>query len=500
MSAATQDSLHVVILGAGPAGLAAGHELVANGVAVTVLERNGYVGGLCRTVHDAGYKFDLGGHRWFTKNEDLNNWFRRLMEGELVMVERISRIYYGGKYYMYPVSIGDVVRKAGPVTIVKAGFAFLWAAVRYAVLNSPIRNMKDAYTAQFGSILYEMFFRRYTEKVWGKPCEELSADWVAQRSKGLSIWTVAREALAKHKSQVQSLIEEFMYPRDGYMRIPERMAEDIAQAGHRVLLNATVKGIVVHGANDLEIVYATPEGERSIRAHHVVSTIPLSLLAQMVVPKADAGVLQAARGLEFRDLITVNLRLRRKQVSKDTWLYVQDQNILFGRLHEPKNWSKAMVPDDDHTSLVLECFCTAGDEIWSLSDDDVARRCVRDLAEKLGFIDAADVEGWSVVRTRFAYPVYDLQYAGKLAMINGFLKQFDGLHIVGRTGTFRYNNADHSIEMGLLLARKILGHEVDHMQVNTEQEYHEIKRADRIERDRYEAGTRAAVRKFTHPA
>jgi protoporphyrinogen oxidase len=499
MNVPAGDAMHVVVLGAGPAGLATAHELAAHGVDVTVLERNAYVGGLCRTIHEDGYKFDLGGHRWFTKNEDLNNWFRRLMEGELVMVERISRIYYSGKYYMYPVQIGDVVKNAGPVTIVKAGFAFIWAAVRYAALNHPIGNMKDAYTAQFGSTLYEMFFRRYTEKVWGKPCEELSADWVAQRSKGLSIWTVAREALSSRKSNVQSLIEEFMYPRDGYMRIPERMAEDITAAGHRVLVNASVKGIVLHGPNDLEVIYATPDGDRSIRAQHVVSTIPLSLLAQMVSPRADESVFAAARSLSFRDLITVNLQLNRKQVSKDTWLYVQDEHILFGRLHEPKNWSRAMVPDDDHTSLVLECFCTAGDAIWSLSDDDVARRCVQDLSDKLGFIKPSDVAGWNVIRTRFAYPVYDLQYAGKLAVINDFLQTIQGLHIVGRTGTFRYNNADHSIEMGLLLARKILGYDVDHMAVNTEQEYHEIKQSDKIARDHYEAGTRVARGKFTSP-
>ena len=278
--------MHVVILGAGPAGLATGHELVANGVAVTVLERNPYVGGLCRTIHEGGYRFDLGGHRWFTKNEDLNNWFRRLMEGELVMVERISRIYYDGKYYMYPVAIGDVIKNAGPVTIIKAGFAFLWAAVRYAGFNAPIRNMKDAYTAQFGSTLYEMFFRRYTEKVWGKPCEELSSDWVSQRSKGLSIWTVAREALSNRKSQVQSLIEEFMYPRDGYMRIPERMAEDIEKAGQRVLLSSPVKGIVD----------PRPEGHRG-RVRHAggrsLASAPTtscrrfrsSLMAQIVTPE-----------------------------------------------------------------------------------------------------------------------------------------------------------------------------------------------------------------------
>ncbi|HVE89310.1 MAG TPA: FAD-dependent oxidoreductase, partial [Burkholderiaceae bacterium] len=453
-------SKRVVVLGAGPAGLACAHELAANDAKVTVLERNAYVGGLCRTVHDGGYKFDLGGHRWFTKNEDLNNWFRRLMEGHLVMVERISRIYYGGKYYMYPVALGDVIKNAGIVTIVKAGFAFMGAAVRYSVFNRPIKNMQDAYTAQFGATLYEMFFRHYTEKVWGKPCEELSADWVSQRSKGLSIWTVAREALSNRKTEVKSLIEEFMYPRDGYVRIPERMAEEVERAGHSVLLGASVKGIVVHGPNDLEVVYATADGDHTIRATDVVSTIPLSLLAQMITPKANDAVMQAARSLSFRDLITVNVRLRRKQVSRDTWLYVQDSSILFGRLHEPKNWSKAMVPDDDHTSLVLECFCTLGDAIWSLSDDDVARRCVADLTDKLGFIKRDEVEGWSVIRTRFAYPVYDLEYSGKLATIKEFVGRFEGLHIVGRGGTFRYNNADHSIEMGLLLGRKILGFDV----------------------------------------
>ena len=499
ISAADTAPMHVVILGGGPAGLATGHELAANEVAVTVLERNGYVGGLCRTVQDSGYRFDLGGHRWFTKNEDLNSWFRRLMEGELVMVQRISRIYYDGKYFMYPVAIGDVVKKAGPATIFRAGLAFLWAAVRYSVFNSPIRNMKDAYTAQFGSTLYEMFFRRYTEKVWGKPCEELSSDWVSQRSKGLSIWTVVQEALSSRRSRVQSLIEEFMYPRDGYMRIPERMAEDIEAAGQRVLVNATVQRIVVHGPNDIEVMYATPEGEKSIRAHHVVSTIPLSLLAQIVIPQADARVLKVARDLEFRDLITVNLKLRRKQVSSDTWLYVQDSDILFGRLHEPKNWSKAMVPDEDHTSLVLECFCTLGDAIWSMTNDEVAQRCVRDLTDKLRFIQSSDVEGWTVVRTRFAYPVYDLQYASKLELIKGFLGQFEGLHIVGRTGTFRYNNADHSIEMGLLLGRKILGYDVDHMQVNTEQEYHEIKHAHGIRREQYQLDGRPRSGKVTSP-
>ena len=486
MNRSGEDNMHVVILGAGPAGLATGHELSANGRRVTALERNGYVGGLCRTVHDRGYKFDLGGHRWFTKNEDLNNWFRRLMAGELVLVERISRIYYGGKYYNYPVSFRDVMRNTTLFTLARAGIDFVVASFRYGVMNKPIRNMKDGYTAQFGKTLYEMFFRRYSEKVWGKPCEELSADWVSQRSKGLSVWSIAKEALSQKKTEIKSLIEEFMYPRDGYMRIPERMAEDIGKSGNQVVTNASVKAITYRGPNDFIVTYQGPEGEKQVNATHVVSTIPLGALAMMLTPKAEPAVVEAARGLVFRDLITVNLMLKKRQVSKDTWLYVQDENIIFGRLHEPKNWSPAMVPDAEHTSLVLECFCTVGDKIWSRTDDEVAQQCVADLVEKLHFVEPHEVEGWAVIRTRYAYPVYDLDYLNKIEIIKGFLGGFQGLQIVGRGGAFRYNNADHSIEMGLLLGRRLLGYDVDPMAVNTEAEYHEEVRTPQIRRDHYE--------------
>ncbi|MGZ8211528.1 MAG: FAD-dependent oxidoreductase [Burkholderiales bacterium] len=492
-SARRADSTHVVILGAGPAGLATAHELTANGVNVTVLEKNDYVGGLCRTVHEGGYKFDLGGHRWFTKNQHLDQWFRRLMAGHLVTVRRISRIYHGGMYFQYPLSVGDVVTKAGPLTILKAGVSFAWALVRYGGFGAPIRNMKDAYTAQFGSTLYEMFFRRYTEKVWGKPCEMLSPDWVAQRSKGLSVWSVAMNALSPRRNKVTSLVEEFVYPRDGYMRISERMAEDVVSAGGRVTLGATVRRIAIQGQNDIEVVFDGPDGPGSVRASDVVSTVPLGLLVQMLTPQPPEAALAAARSLEFRDLVTVNLKIRRQQVSADTWLYVQDGSVVFGRLHEPKNWSKAMVPDDEHTSLVLECFCTAGDALWKMSDDDIARRCIVDLAEQLRFVTPSEVEGWTVVRTRHAYPVYDLGYAEKLATIKAFLGTYGGLHIVGRGGTFRYNNADHSIEMGLLLGRRLLGHSVDHLEVNTEEEYLEEVRDGAPMRDRYAAVTAAPV-------
>lgn len=479
-------SKHVCILGAGPAGLATGHELSANNTKVTMLERNDYVSGLCRTVITKGYRFDLGGHRWFTQNEELNKWFRRLMKDEIVMVNRISRIYYNGKYFNYPLGIPDVIAKAGPLVILVAGLTYAKAALEYGIFEKSVNNMKEAYTKQFGSKLYEMFFKIYTEKVWGKPCEELSSDWVAQRSKGLNILTILREAIIHSKNKVISLVDEFMYPRLGFARICDRMAEDISRIDdNQIHLNSTVSQVIYHGPRNFEVQYIHDGKQKSVHADSVVSTIPLGILAQIIVPPADEKVLNAAKSMEFRDLITINVMLRRQQVSKDTWLYLQDRDLIFGRLHEPKNWSPDMVPDDEHTSLVLEVFCSAGDELWSLTDDALAQRCVDDLVDKLHFIERDEVEDWAVVRTRQAYPVYDMQYGEKTKIVNDFVKQFDGLHIAGRGGSFRYNNSDHSIEMGLMLGRKLLGYPVDHMTVNTESTYHEEKSVSGPQRDHY---------------
>lgn len=476
---------HVIILGGGPGGLATGHEVSTKGGKVTVLEKNDYVGGLCRTIEDEGYRFDLGGHRWFSKNEDLNNWFRHLMEGEIVLVERISRIYYNRKFFFYPIRFTDIFKNTGPFTIVYAGLAFFWSVAMQSIRKTPIVTMKQAYVSQFGTKLYDMFFRMYSEKVWGKPCEELSADWVSQRSKGLSVWTTVRDALIGSNNKVTSLIDEFMYPQYGYMRIPERLAEDIESSGSNVLLGAAVSKIHYHGPNDFEVFYVKEGQEQSVRGNAVVSTIPLGFLAQILIPECSEAVKTAANALEFRDLVTVNVRIKRKQVSPDTWLYIQDSDILFGRFHEPKNWSIDMVPDDEHTSLVLECFCSAGDEIWNMSDDEIAERCVRDLVDKLQFIKQEEYEGATIVRTRYCYPVYDLEYAGKLEVINEYIASFEGLNISGRGGIFRYNNADHSIEMGLMLGQKLLGYDIDHMAVNTEDDYQEVIGENEAKRDKY---------------
>jgi len=455
--------------------LAAAHSLTECGAPVTTFEKNEYVGGLCRTMEHNGFRFDLGGHRWFTKDRELHEWFLELMDGELVTVRRKSRIYYAGRYFDYPVSIRNVLANAGLKTSALAAASYLAAVVRGAFSRKEPANLQEAFTLQFGRKLFEMFFRQYSEKVWGRPCREISADWADQRSKGLSVFTAIRDAIRKRRDVV-SLIDEFVYPRLGYQRICERMAEEVECRGGQVVLSAPIRSIAYRGPHDFVLEHGPPGDSEHLEATHVVSTIPLSHLVRMLEPACDAAVRKAAESLCFRALITVTVMLARERVTSDTWLYVHDEDLIFARIHEPKNWSDAMVPDSRHTSLVCECFCSPSDATWNMSDEELVDRVVTDLADRLGFLSRDDVIDSCVLRTPNAYPVYDLDYRRKLTVIRSHLERFEGLFTIGRGGLFRYNNADHSIEMGRRVARRILGFEEDPGLVNTERAYHEEMR------------------------
>jgi protoporphyrinogen oxidase len=473
---------HVVVMGAGPAGLAAAHELSARGVDVTVLERAPWVGGLSLTWERDGFKFDLGGHRWFTKEDWLDEWFRTLMQGQLVTVNRISRIYFGGKYFDYPIRIGNVLRTAGPITSALAVASYAWALLKQMLWPIEIHTIRQAYEAQFGPVLYGMFFKHYTEKVWGRSCDELSSAWVTQRTKGLSIWRTLRNALLPRRyrsagsERVESLVDTFVYPRHGYQRISEQMQKNIEARGGRVLLNCRVTGVRIHEGRTF-IRYASREDDSTheIECDHAISTIPLGRLIQILDPEPPSDVIDASKGLEFRSVMTANIMLRREQVTRDTWLYVHDDRLGFARMHEPKNWSEAMAPPGT-TSVCAEWFCSEGDEVWRLPDEEVVERTVGHLADDLGFIDRSEVIDGFVLRAREAYPVYSLDYGERVSAIKDYLLRLEhAISIAGRGGTFRYNNADHSIETGILVAQNLLGlnHDVD--AVNREQEYHEEK-------------------------
>jgi protoporphyrinogen oxidase len=292
----------------------------------------------------------------------------------------------------------------------------------------------------------------------------------------MSLVTAVKDAVVPSKGKVVSLIDEFMYPRGGFGRFSERMADAIGAAGNQIRLKTGVEKVHRQGNRVVGITVSTENGTERIEADNYISSIPLTLLAKIMDPAPSADILAAADALTFRNIITVNIMLKKRQVTPDTWLYVHDRNILFGRFHEPKNWSPAMVPSDDLTSLVVEYFCSFGDQTWSMSEEQLVAQTVRHLVDDLKFITPDEVIGGFIVRAPRAYPAYVIGYQEPLAKIRSFIGQLDNLQIIGRYGTFRYNNTDHSIETGLLAAKNILGESHDLDQVNADDEYHEIKR------------------------
>jgi protoporphyrinogen oxidase len=465
----------VVIMGAGPAGLATGYALARAGLKVSVFEQASMVGGLARTLTRDGYRFDIGGHRWFTKKDELNHFLVDLMRDELIWVDRISRIYFGGKFVSYPLRTGEVVRSIGPVTGVRAASDFVRQQVTQRITKKPIVTMEDAYVAQFGRTLYELFFKNYSEKLWGEDCTRLSGDWVAQRSKGLSLLTAVRDAVKKSDGEVESLVDRFMYPKYGYGRISERMVEEIERTGGTVSLGWRVVSVQHDGRAIQSLTLSDGKREQVVGGDAFVSSIPMTELVHILRPAVDRELLDSTKLLTFRDLITVNMYIDRPQVTTDTWVYVHDPRVVFGRLHEPRNWSQEMVPNGK-TSLVLEIFCEADDEMWRRSDADILALVTRDLSQYLHFVEPNEVIGGFVERSRDAYPRYAVGYGAVVDAIKSCLRSFPNLSIVGRGGTFRYNNADHAIETGLLAARNILGESVDMDSVNSEPEYHEERR------------------------
>jgi len=471
---------NVVVMGAGPGGLCAAYTLTKAGVPARVVEKAPFVGGLARTIRrhteHGEFRFDIGGHRWFTKNDELNALFREVVDDELLWVNRISRIYFDGRYVDYPLKITNALRAIGPLVSARAIGDYAATRIRHSVSPAPITSMEDAYVDQFGPTLYRLFFQRYSEKVWGLPCGEMSGDWVTQRSKGMSLMTAVKDAIVPSKGKVVSLIDEFMYPRNGFGRFSERMADSIVAGGNEVALNAGVERIHREGTRITGITVQTADGPERIDADQFISSIPLTFLLQILDPPAPPEVIDAAKQLTFRNIITVNLMLRRRQVTPDTWLYVHDRDILFGRLHEPKNWSPAMVPGDEYTSIVAEYFCSFGDAIWQMSDDQLVERTIQHMVDDLHFVSRDEVLGGFAVRAPRAYPAYVLGYEKPLEIAKQFVASLENLQIIGRYGTFRYNNTDHSIETGLLAAKNILGEHHDLDRVNADQEYHEIKR------------------------
>jgi protoporphyrinogen oxidase len=463
-----------VIIGAGPAGLTAAYLLAAQGEPVRVFEQDRQVGGIARTVEYKGFRFDIGGHRFFTKVTAVNELWRSMLGAEFLKRPRLSRIYYNGTFFDYPLKPMNALFGLGIGNAVLAMLSYGWAHLR------PIRpevSLEDWVTNRFGRRLYRTFFKTYTEKVWGIPCQTLSAQWAAQRIKGLSLWTAVTSMLFgrfmnRGANQIKTLIEEFEYPRFGPGQMWERFHAAVEARGGRVELNAGVERLL-HENGSITAVDVNHAGRvERVAARSVLSTMPLRQLVRAFSPAPPAHVMAAADRLHYRDFITVALIIDTPHLFPDNWIYVHDAKVKLGRVQNFKNWSPDMVPDPQMSCLGLEYFCFEGDGLWTMADRDLVELGRREMAA-IGLIDPDKVVDGTVVRMPKAYPVYDEGYLDALAVVREYLAGFRNLQVAGRNGMHKYNNQDHSMVTAMLAVQNLLGGHTDVWDVNADDEYHE---------------------------
>jgi protoporphyrinogen oxidase len=466
---------HVVVVGAGPAGLTAAYVLSKAGARVTVLEGDDTVGGISRTARYKNFRFDIGGHRFFTKIAPVQELWRELLGDELITVPRLSRIYYNGKFFDYPLKAGNALRSLGPGNAAMIILSYLkWQYRPYPVED----NFEQWVTNRFGKRLYEIFFKTYTEKVWGVPCTEIRAEWAAQRIQGLSLARAILNAVAlnKRSTSIKSLIHEFQYPRLGPGQMWERCRDRVVAMGNQVLLGHRVVVFDVRDGRLTSVCAQTPEGERHFTADHVISTTDIRGLVRALCPVAPAAVLRAAEGLKYRDFLVVALMLNRDGLFPDNWLYIHSLGVRVGRIQNFNNWSADMVPEPG-TCLGMEYFCFAGDNLWTSSDEELIRLASSEL-QQLGIGGSADIVDGSVVRMPKAYPIYDSTYREHLDVLRSHLDPIPNLHTVGRNGMHKYNNQDHSMLTAMMTVWNMLGASHDIWNVNTDFEYHEEQKIE----------------------
>lgn len=473
-------NVDVAIIGAGPAGLTAGYLLTKQGKTVAIIEKDEtYVGGISRTVEHEGYRFDIGGHRFFSKSQQVVDLWNEILPDDFIQRPRMSRIYYEGKFYSYPLRAFEALSNLG----ILRSAACMLSYLRYKLFPvTEVKSFEDWTTNQFGHKLYSIFFKTYTEKVWGMPCNEMSSDWAAQRIKGLSLWSAVvdgvKRSLGLNKKPndgqaAKTLLETFRYPRLGPGMMWDAARDKIIAAGGTVIMGHGLEQLASDGAGSWRMSASGAEGKVVITAKDAISSAPMRELAARLHPLPDTTL--NASNLKYRDFLTVALKIKSEDLFPDNWIYIHDDKVQVGRVQNFRSWSPEMVPDEDVACVGLEYFCFEGDGLWSSSDEDLIALATKEM-NILGLCDPKDVIGGAVVRQEKAYPVYDEEYAANVEAMRQELEvKFPSLHLVGRNGMHRYNNQDHAMMTAMLTTENIIAGKrlYDTWCVNEDAEYHE---------------------------
>jgi protoporphyrinogen oxidase len=430
------------------------------------------VGGHARTESYRGYRFDIGGHRFFTKIEQVNEIWREVLGDEFRRTRRLSRIYYNDKFFDYPLKLLNVLQGLGLVNSALILFSYLYARLHPYPQEE---NLEEWVSNRFGRRLFHIFFKTYTEKVWGIPCTEIRAEWAAQRITNLTFLVALKNAIFKSKeAAAKTLIEEFQYPRLGPGMMWEVMQDKIEALGSTVRLNAEVVRIERSGNRIERVIVRDKDGqEEAVGGSHFLSSMPIKELVLRMAPPAPPHILEATRKFKYRDFLTVTLIVNKRDLFPDNWIYIHSPKVKVGRIQNFKNWSPDMVPDLNKTSVGMEYFCNVGDELWSKSDKELIEQARQELGV-IGLADPVDIEDGIVIRQPHAYPVYDADYHASRDIVRTYIDSLNNLQSIGRNGLHRYDNQDHAMLSAILAVQNIMGESHDLWTVNTEKEYHEV--------------------------
>jgi len=454
---------NILIIGAGPAGMSAAMELCRAGKDFLVVERSDRVGGLAKTyiIKEGGLEFrtDNGPHRFFSKNKYLYDFIEELLKEKWVPVRRQSRQFIGGKFYDYPINAKQALKNIGPKKSIKILLDYLAAQVKYRILGKKIENFEDYIIVNFGRTLGEFNMINYTEKIWGIPAKKIHPDWARQRIKGLSLFSVLKDITCKtfpkkSSDTPKTLVDAFYFPEYGTGLIYETIKKQIEGNGYHIHTD-TYPIKITHDGKKIISCNLTNEGrERVVALDHLIESIPLVEFLNLLSPSPPRKIMDSMKSLRHRDQVYLFITLDKEYVTHDQWIYFPDKNIPFGRVSEMRNFSKKMSPEGK-TSLFVEFFCFKGDHIWNLSKEQLFELSLP-YFETMGFFNRNEVRNYYLFKQEGVYPIYDLQYKKYLSVVKEYLDGFENLYYIGRPGRFKYNNQDHSLEMGILAARSII--------------------------------------------